>query len=72
LAVEDNGKGFKVEAALAATSSERGFGLGSMRERTELSGGTFVIDSVKGRGTTVRASWPYKETLCDLRICYHM
>jgi signal transduction histidine kinase len=61
LAVEDNGKGFKVEAALAATSSERGFGLGSMRERTELSGGTFVIDSVKGRGTTVRASWPYKE-----------
>jgi len=60
LAVEDNGKGFEVEVALAVPSSERGFGLGSMRERTELSGGTFVIDSVKGRGTTVRASWPYK------------
>ena len=60
LAVEDNGKGFKVEEALAVPSSERGFGLGSMRERTELSGGTFVIDSNKGKGTTVRASWPYK------------
>jgi len=60
LAVEDNGKGFEVEEALAVPSSERGFGLGSMRERTELSGGTFVIDSVKGKGTTVRASWPYK------------
>jgi signal transduction histidine kinase len=61
LAVEDNGKGFEVEAALATPSSERGFGLGSMRERTELSGGSFVIDSVKGKGTTVRALWPYKE-----------
>ena len=58
--MEDNSKGFKVEAAVAAPSSERGFGLGSMRKRTELPGGTFVIDSVKGRGTTVRASWPYK------------
>jgi signal transduction histidine kinase len=60
LAVEDNGKGFEVEEALAVPTSERGFGLGSMRERTELSGGTFVIDSVKAKGTTVRASWPYK------------
>jgi signal transduction histidine kinase len=60
LAVEDNGKGFEVEEALAVPSSERGFGLGSMKERTELSGGTFVIDSIKGKGTTVRASWPYK------------
>ena len=60
LAVEDNGKGFEVEEALTVPSSERGFGLGSMKERTELSGGTFVIDSIKGKGTTVRASWPYK------------
>jgi len=58
LAVEDNGKGFEVMEALSVGSSERGFGFGSMRERTELSGGTFVIDSVKGKGTIVRASWP--------------
>jgi len=29
-----------------------------MRERTELSGGTFAIESTKGKGTTVLASWP--------------
>jgi len=33
-------------------------GLSSMRERTELSGGTFLIESIQGRGTTLRASWP--------------
>jgi signal transduction histidine kinase len=38
--------------------SERGLGLDSMRERTELSGGTFIIESTPGKGTTVRASWP--------------
>ncbi|MGD8776457.1 MAG: hypothetical protein PVF44_14175, partial [Syntrophobacterales bacterium] len=48
---------------LTVDTYERGFGLGSMRERTELSGGTFVIDSGKGKGTIVRASWPYDEAL---------
>jgi PAS domain S-box-containing protein len=61
LAIEDNGCGFDVEEARSVESSERGFGLGSMKERTELSGGTFVINSAEGRGTFVRASWPYNE-----------
>jgi signal transduction histidine kinase len=61
LRVEDNGEGFEIEQALTVDTYERGFGLGSMRERTELSGGTLVIDSVQGRGTIVRASWPYDE-----------
>ena len=61
LAIEDNGCGFDIEEALSVESSERGFGLGSMRERTELSGGTFVINSAKGRGTCVVASWPYND-----------
>jgi signal transduction histidine kinase len=61
LAIEDNGCGFDVEEARSVESSERGFGLGSMKERTQLSGGTFVIKSVKGKGTFVRASWPYNE-----------
>jgi len=59
LAIEDNGCGFDVEEARSVESSERGFGLGSMKERTELSGGTFVINSAKGKGTFVLASWPY-------------
>ena len=61
LAIEDNGCGFDVKEARSVESSERGFGLGSMKERTELSGGTFVINSAKGKGTFVRASWPHNE-----------
>jgi len=33
-------------------------GLSNMRERTELAGGIFRIESEKGRGTTIRAFWP--------------
>ena len=52
LVIEDNGIGFDME------SVKRGLGLGSMRERAELSVGSFDIESVKGRGTVIRASWP--------------
>jgi PAS domain S-box-containing protein len=62
LAIEDNGCGFDVEEARSVGSLERGFGLGSMKERTELAGGTFVINSAKGRGTLVLASWPYYDS----------
>jgi PAS domain S-box-containing protein len=57
LTVEDNGQGFDVEHLYAVKSADRGFGLTNMKERTELSGGTFSIESTPGRGTTVRASW---------------
>jgi signal transduction histidine kinase len=59
LAIEDNGCGFDLEEAFSVEISKRGFGLGSMKERTELSGGTFVINSAEGEGTSVLASWPY-------------
>jgi signal transduction histidine kinase len=62
LAIEDNGCGFDVEEARSVEGLERGFGLGSMKERTELSGGTFVINSAKGRGALVLASWPYYDS----------
>jgi signal transduction histidine kinase len=58
LDIEDNGLGFNLEEALSVESSRRGLGLSSMKERTELSGGSFAIQSVIGAGTTVRASWP--------------
>jgi signal transduction histidine kinase len=51
LSIEDNGMGFDLE------NIKQGLGLTSMRERTELSGGTFEIESVPGRGTTIRAQW---------------
>ena len=58
LALQDNGQGFDLEDLRSADTAERGFGLTSMKERTELSAGSFSIESSVGQGTTVRASWP--------------
>jgi len=57
LTIEDNGDGFDVLAVLSENNNSKGLGLTSMRERVELSGGTFAIDSFPGEGTTIRASW---------------
>jgi len=57
LIIHDNGRGFNLEQAMALKTSRRGFGLASMRERAELSGAAFEINSTIGRGTTVRAFW---------------
>ncbi len=54
--IEDNGRGFKVEEML---TSGTGGGLSTMRERAVLSGGLFAIESVAGKGTTLRVSWPF-------------
>ena len=58
LVIQDNGRGFNVNEALSSDSSRRGLGLTSMRERTELSGGIFTVESSKGSGTLIMASWP--------------
>jgi PAS domain S-box-containing protein len=58
LLVRDNGRGFNPQEALSDENPRKGLGLSSMRERTELSSGHFTIESVKGEGTTIRASWP--------------
>jgi signal transduction histidine kinase len=58
LALKDNGQGFDLNKVLASENTKRGLGLTSMRERTELSGGSFAIESAEGKGTTVLASWP--------------
>ncbi len=52
LVVEDNGMGFDLE------TSKRGLGLTSMKERIEYAGGSFFIQSVSGKGTTIRAILP--------------
>ncbi|MBU0987300.1 MAG: PAS domain S-box protein [Proteobacteria bacterium] len=58
LLIEDNGQGFDVEEVILEKNSMRGFGLATMRERAELSEGTFTIESAKGTGTTIRVLWP--------------
>jgi PAS domain S-box-containing protein len=57
LKVQDNGQGFDFTKAISLTPSRRGLGLASMRERAELSGATFEIDSSVGSGTTIRVKW---------------
>jgi PAS domain S-box-containing protein len=59
--LEDNGEGFDLKRALGSRNTRRGLGLTSMRERVELSGGSFAIESTKGKGTIIRASWPLSE-----------
>jgi signal transduction histidine kinase/HAMP domain-containing protein len=58
LCVHDNGQGFCMERVDSRESAMRGLGLTSMKERTELSGGSFAIESTEGKGTLVRADWP--------------
>ncbi len=58
LTIRDNGIGFDLEQALEQEGSKHGFGLTSMRERIELSGGSFALESTPGEGTTIRAIWP--------------
>jgi PAS domain S-box-containing protein len=60
MAIEDNGLGFDLDEVLSVENSRRGLGLASMKERAELSGGSFAIQSIKGTGSTIRASWPDK------------
>jgi signal transduction histidine kinase len=57
LSIEDRGIGFDLKSIFANRKSGKGFGLMSMRERKELSGGIFVIKSKIGEGTRIQASW---------------
>lgn len=52
--VADGGTGFDLQTAVA----EGHLGLAGMRERVEILGGTFNVESAPGRGTVIRASLP--------------
>jgi len=56
--IEDNGKGFDPESALAAGQSS---GLTGMRERTLLLGGHFAIESSPGGGARLTAEWNFDD-----------
>ncbi|RMF04707.1 MAG: GAF domain-containing protein [Chloroflexi bacterium] len=59
LKIQDDGQGFN-PANVPDPAKRKGHGLGliSMRERAESVGGTFLVDSAPGRGTTIRAELP--------------
>jgi signal transduction histidine kinase len=57
LTIQDDGEGFGMEKE-GLTASQLTLSLDSMKERTEITGGSFSIESVIGKGATIRASWP--------------
>ena len=57
LSIQDNGRGFNLDRAMALKTSSRGIGLASMRERAELSGATFEINSAVKSGTMIKVVW---------------
>lgn len=58
LVIRDNGRGFDLREILSEEIRRTKIGLQSMKERAELSGGSFSILSSKGKGTMVRVIWP--------------
>ncbi|MCC5025349.1 MAG: hybrid sensor histidine kinase/response regulator transcription factor [Candidatus Synoicihabitans palmerolidicus] len=55
--IHDNGKSFRVPQVLSAKTN-KWLGLLGMRERVEMVGGTLIIESARGQGTTVCAKIP--------------
>ncbi len=58
LKIKDDGKSFQAQRGLRARGSKR-LGLLGMRERVEMVGGTFGIESAPGKGTTVQVIIPF-------------
>ncbi len=57
--IKDDGKSFDAVRVLDSRVNKR-LGLIGMRERVEMVGGTFAVDSAPGRGTTISALIPFK------------
>ncbi|MDB6003668.1 MAG: hypothetical protein JWR15_655, partial [Prosthecobacter sp.] len=55
--ITDNGRGFEVEGKGSAKKNNR-LGLLGMRERIEMIGGTFGVESAPDQGTTIRVEIP--------------
>ena len=58
--ISDDGKSFPVQTVLLARASQR-LGLLGMRERLEMVGGRFKVESVPGKGTTITAAVPVEK-----------
>jgi signal transduction histidine kinase len=62
--IKDDGKSFAVERVLHAKGNKQ-LGLLGMRERIEMVGGTFCVESEPGQGTTVRVEIPFAKARLD-------
>jgi len=57
--IRDNGKGFRLEG-IDRSSRRNRLGLLGMRERVEMVGGAFCVESAPGKATTIRADIPLR------------
>lgn len=60
--ITDDGHGFAVDGTTGARNKGDRLGLLGMRERIEMIGGTFCVESAPGQHTTVRVEVPLDET----------
>jgi signal transduction histidine kinase len=58
LRIKDDGRSFSVERVLRANAGKR-LGLLGMKERVEMVGGSFSVESVPGKGTVIHAKIPF-------------
>lgn len=61
MTIHDNGKSFQVGKAVSGRG-RKGLGLLGMRERVEMIGGRFLIESAVGNGTTITVNIPWRES----------
>ena len=66
LEVCDDGRGFVAPRVLGRLTRQGHFGLVGMRERVELIGGQFALESAPGRGTTVSVTWRQEDQPASL------
>ena len=67
MSIKDDGKSFSVERALHSNGGKR-LGLLGMRERLEMVGGKFAVESAPDKGTTVQAQIPLGKTRAPREI----
>jgi signal transduction histidine kinase len=65
LSVEDNGRGFEVDNVQDKRDFTHGLGLQSMKERAELSGGSYQFQSAPGKGTRISVIWRKRQMTAD-------
>jgi signal transduction histidine kinase len=66
LLIEDDGQGF--DPSILSEKGDKCLGLLGMRERVALLGGSVVIETIPGEGTTIRAKIPNEEDLDATKI----
>jgi signal transduction histidine kinase len=62
--IKDDGRSFQVERTLRSKGNKR-LGLLGMRERVEMVGGSFCVESAPGQGTAVRVEIPFAHVRKD-------